>query len=257
MRRILAALAGVMLLVLPVALPAAASDGAQTATVAAEAARVLQQQATEAVAAGRRLDLRSAAASENLRRILDAKSFDELPPISAADMPWLLDWLGAVRNVHFTLLYFGADPRAPMQLAPAEMERNVNEYEDEIARVMAFSQKFFPRVVDTAKAFFETLPEKERANKVRLEGFAKMMRGYMESVEGALIFVSSGGTKTANVRLLAAALHDSAPVWIGIATPELRTRLAGLAKAARGKTKDQETSDHLRAIEAALNAAKS
>jgi hypothetical protein len=238
-------------------LPAAASDGVQTAAAAAEAARALQQQATEAVAAGRRLDMRSEAATESLRRILDNKSFDELPPMSAADMPWVVDWLGAVRNIHFTLLYFGADPRAPLQLSPAQMERNVSEYEDEVTRVMAFSQKFFPRVVATAQAFFETLPEKERANKVRLEGFARMMRGYMESVEGSLTFVSSEGTKVANVRQLAAALRESAPAWSAIATPELRTRFAGLAAVARGKTKDKETSDSLRAIEAALSAAKS
>jgi hypothetical protein len=253
MRRIVAALVGVMLL----ALPAAASDGRQVATTASEAARALQQQAADAAAAGRRLDMHAASAAENLRRIIDAKSFDDLPPVAAADMPWLLDWLGAVRNIHFTLLYFGADPRTPTQLTPAQMERNVKDYEDEVVRVMAFSQKFFARVVTTADAFFETLPEKERTNKVRLEGFAKMRRGYMESVEGSLMFLSSDGTRAANVRLLAAALHESAPAWIAAATPELRTRFAGLAAAARARTADKETAGSLRAIEAALGAAKS
>jgi hypothetical protein len=253
MRRIVAALVGVMLFTLP----AAASDGRQVATAAAEAARALQQEATEAAAAGRRLDMRSPSAAENLGRIIDAKSFDELPPVAAADMPWLLDWLGAVRNIHFTLLYFGADPRTPTQLAPSEMERNVMDHEDEVARVMAFSQKFFPRVVGTVKAFFETLPEKERANKVRLDGFARMMRGYMESVEGSLMFVSSDGAKTANMRLLAAALRDNVAAWIAVASPEMRTRFAGLAATARTRTTDKEIDDSLRAIEAALGAAKS
>ena len=54
-----------------------------------------------------------------------------------------VDWLGAVRNIHFTLLYFGADPASPLKLAPSGMERNVREYEDEIIRVMTFSQRFF------------------------------------------------------------------------------------------------------------------
>ena len=84
-----------------------------------------------------------------------------------------------------------------------------------------------------------------------------MIRGYMELVEGSLAFAASDGTKVANVRLLAAALRESSPLWTRMASPDMRTRFAGLAAAARGKTRDKETSDTLRAIEAALSAAKS
>jgi hypothetical protein len=253
MRRICSAIVGLTLL----AAPAAASDGRQTASAAAEAARALQQQAAQIAASGGRLDMTVAPASDNLRRILDVTSFDKLPPISAADMAWIIDWLVAVRTTNFTLLYFGADPRQPMRLSPEKLERNVNQYEDEIARVMVFSQKLFPRALATAQAFFETLPEKDRNSKVRLDGFARMMSGYLESVEGALGFAAPNGTKAANVRAIAAALHDSAPVWTEIAQPDLRKRFAGLVTVARGKTADKETVVHLRAIEAALGAAKS
>jgi hypothetical protein len=253
MRRIYSALVALMLL----AAPAAASDGRQTAAAAADAARALRQQAAQIAASGGLLDMTAADASENLRRILDTKSFDELPPVSAADMPWLLDWLGAVRDVNYVFVYSGADPQQPTRLAPEQLQRNVTQYEDEIARVMVFSQKFFPRVIKTVRAFIADLPEAERTSKVRLDGLTKMMSGYLESVEGALIFTASDGTKPANVRMISAALRDSASVWAEVARPDVRKRFAGLIAVARARTKDTATSEHLRAIEGALAAAKS
>ena len=253
MRRICSAIVGLMLL----AAPAVAGDVRQAATAASEAARALQQQAVQIAASGGRLDMTAAPASENLRRILDTRSFDELPDISAADMAWLIDWLVAVRTANYTLLYFGADPKQPTRLDPAALARNVSQYEDELARMMVFSQKLIPRALATAREFMETLPEKERNSKVRLDGFAQMMTGYMESVEGALGFAAADETKAANVRLIAAALRDSAPIWIELATPDLRQRFAGIVTAARGKTRDKNASEHLRAIEAALASAKS
>lgn len=253
MRRICSAIVGLMLL----AAPAAASDGRHVATAAAEAARALQQQAIQIAAAGKRLDMTTALASDNFSRIFDTKRLDELPPISAGDMAWMVDWLVAVRTANLTLLYFGADPKQPMRIDQAALARNVNQYEDEIARMMVFSQKLFPRLLATAQAFMEALPEKERNSKVRLDGFAKMMSGYLESVEGALGFAAADGTKTANARAIAEALRESAPIWIEIATPDVRKRFAGFVTAARGKTADAETATHLRAIEDVLKAAKS
>jgi hypothetical protein len=254
MRRICSAIVGLLLLAAPAA---AASDGRQAATAAAEAARALQQQAVRIAASGGRLDMTAGPAAENLRRVLDTKSFDELPPLSAADMPWIIDWLVAVRTTYFTIFYFGADPQQPMKLSAEQPERNVNQYEDEIARLVVFSQKLFPRVLATGQAFFETLPEKERNSKVRLEGFAKMITGYLESVEGALGFAAADGTKPANVRIIAAALRENAPVWIEMAGPDIRKRFAGFLKIARSKAGEAETADHFRAIEAALASAKS
>jgi hypothetical protein len=122
-------------------------------------------------------------------------------------MSWLLDWAVAVRTVNFTFLYFGADPKQPMRLAPAQMQHNVNQDEDDIARVMVFSQKLFPRVLATTQAFMETLPEKERSSKVRLDGFAQMMSGYLQSVEGAPGFGKAEDKATADhLRAIEAAL---------------------------------------------------
>ena len=252
MRQITSAVVALMFL----AAPAAASDGRHDATAAAEAARALQQQAVQAVGSGKRLDMTTSPASENLRRVLNTKSIDELPPISATDTAWLVDWLGAVRSTTFTLVYFGADPARPLNLAPDKLQQNVTQYEDEITRVMVFSQKLFPRAIATTQVFLDSLPEKERTSKVRLDGRARMVMGYMESIEGALAFVAATDTKPANVRLIAAALRDSAATWTEMAEPDLRKRFSGFVTAARMRTKDRETSEHLRAIESAL-AAKS
>jgi len=50
---------------------------------------------------------------------------------------------------------------------------------------------------------------------------------------------------------------ESAPIWIEIAMPDVRKRFAGFVTVARGKTADTETATHLRAIAAALEAARS
>src|SRR4051794_14838238 len=102
MRHIFGAFLGLMLL----AAPAGATDGKQAAAQATEAAKGLQQYATEAAAAGQRMDLGKGAGAGYLRRVFDQASFANLPAPAASDMPWLLDWFGAVRTANYTILYF-------------------------------------------------------------------------------------------------------------------------------------------------------
>ena len=64
MQRICGAFIGSMLL----AAPAAASDGKQAAALAVEAAQALQQRAAQATAAGKRVDLKVAPASDHIHR---------------------------------------------------------------------------------------------------------------------------------------------------------------------------------------------
>jgi hypothetical protein len=252
MRRIYLAILGLMLL----ALPAAASDGRHAAARAVASAQALQHQAAQAAAAGKRLDLTVAPASEHLRRIFDAKTFSELPPVAASDMPWITDWLGAARTTNYTLLYFGADPKRPMQLEPAAFARNVQEYEDQIAIAITFQQRLFPRALETAHAFLESLPQQDRTP-VRLEGLAKMVDGYLESVRGALGFAADSTTKPANARMIAAAVRKSAEIWITFTEADTRKPFIDLLTAAQQQIKDKETAQHFRAIQAALEAAKS
>lgn len=252
MRRSCVAILGLMLF----AVPAAASDGKMAAARAVGAAHALQQQAAQAAAAGRRLDLTAAPASEHLRRIFDTKRFAELPPVAPSDMPWITDWLGAARTTNYTLLYFGADPKRPLQLEPAAFARNVHEYEDQIAVAITFQQRLFPRALETAFGFLETLPEQDRTP-VRLEGLRKMVDGYLDSVRGALGFAADSTTKPANARTIMVAVRESVEIWITFVEPDARKNFIALATAGQQQTKDKETAEHFRAIQAALEAAKS
>ena len=252
MRKICLAFLGLMLL----AGSAAASDGKQAAARATEAAQALQQQAEQAIAAGKRLDFTTGPASEHLRRVFDAKSLAELPPVAVTDMPWITDWLGAVRSANYTLMYFGADPKRPMQIEPAAFARNVHEYEDQIADAITFQHRLFPRAIETTFAFYETLSEAERTP-VRIEGIHKMIRGYLESVSGAIGFAADSTTKPANSRMIAAVLRETADAWITFSEAEERKSFIRMMTAAQQQTKDKETARHFRAMQAALEAAKS
>src|SRR5262245_21253349 len=106
MRRLSAALFGLLLVTAPAV---ALTTGPQLAAQAMEAAAELHVQAAEAAAAGKRMDLTTTAARDNLNRALDAKSLAALPAPSAKDIPWMLDLLQSANTVNLTLLFFGAD----------------------------------------------------------------------------------------------------------------------------------------------------
>jgi hypothetical protein len=252
MRRTFSAFVGLMLLVGP----AAASDGKQAAARAVAAAEALQQQAAQAVAAGKRLDLTVAPASEHLRRVFDATSFAELPPAAASDMPWIIDWMGAVSTANHTLYEFGAAPTGTRQLDLAVLTRNVREYEDQMTVAMIFQQRLFPRALEAAYEFLGSLAENERTP-VRLEGLKRMVDGYLGTVRGALCFASDSTIKPANARMIAGAMRESADIWIELTEDDTRTQFISLLIAAQQQTKDKETATHFRAIQAALEAAKS
>lgn len=248
MRPMFSALAGLLLL----AAPAWASDGKQAAVSATQAARALQQHAADTAAAGARIDYTRAPAADYFQRVFDLKAFAELTAVSAADMPWLLDWFGAVRMTNSTLLYFGADPRRPAELTPEKMEQNLSQYEDQFAAATAFSLRMFPRVMKTAQAFFDSLSDEDRKSPVRQDGFLKMRQGYVESVEGSLIFLAAGGSKPANVRMITATLRETASAWAALVARADRPRLAHLIATARDKAGDEQAADNLRAVQLAL-----
>ena len=252
MRRIYFALLGLMLL----AAPAAAGDGKQAAARALAAAQALEQQAAQASAAGKRLDFTRAPASEHLRRVFDIKSLSELPPAAATDMPWIIDWLGAVRTANHALYNFGADPKRSPQLDPDALARNVREYEDQFAVAITFQQRFFPRALDSVFEFLQTLPEADRTP-VRIEGVKKMAVGYLDAAKGALCVAADSTIKPANARMIAAAVRESAELLAEMTEGDMRKEFVTLLITGQQQIKDKETADHFRAIQAALEAAKS
>ena len=177
------------------AAPAGASDGKQAAAQATEAAKGLQQYATETAASGQRMDLVKGPGADYFQRVFDHASFADLPTPTASDMPWLLDWFGAVRTTNYTILAFGADPKQLAAIPPEQMARNLAEYEDQFAAATAFLHRMFPRVVATTLDFMKTLPEDQRNSPVRQAGLDKMRAGYVQAVEGSLTFIAAGDVK--------------------------------------------------------------
>lgn len=252
MRRICLAILGLMLL----AAPAMASDGKQAAARAVAAAEALKQQAVETAAAGKQLDFTSGPASEHLNRIFDSKAFAELPPAADSDMPWMLDWIGAVTTTNHTLLDFGSDPERTTQPDFAVLARNVHDYEDQITVAMVFQQRLFPRVLESGYEFLASLPEAERTP-VRLKGLAGVMASYLETIKGSICFAGDSTIKPANARMIAAAVREAAETWIDLTEDDSRKQFISLVTTALQSTKDVETAQHFRAIQAALGAAKS
>jgi hypothetical protein len=250
MHRIVSAVVGLILL----AAPAAASDGKEAAAQAAEAARGLQQYAAEVAAAGNRIDFAKGPAADYFQRVFDQASFAGLPAPAAADMPWLMEWFGAVRNANYTILYFGADPKRLAALSQEQIARNLADYEDQFAAATAFMHKMFPRVMTTALDFMNALPERDRNSPVRQEGLGKMRNGYVEAVEGSLTFLAAGGAKTQNIRTITAALRENAETWSKLVAPADRGRLAKLIAMARDKAGDDQSSENLRAMLTTLGA---
>jgi len=252
MRRIFLTIAGLMLL----AAPAAASDGKEAAARAVAAAQALKQQASQAAAAGKRLDFTSGPASEHLNRIFDSKAFAELPPAAAADMPWMLDWIGAVSTTNHTLLDFGSSSKRTTQPDFTVIARNLRDYEDQITIAMAFQQRLFPRVLESGYEFLASLPEAERTP-VRLKGLEKVMASYLDTIKGAICFAGDSTIKPANARMVAAAVRELADTWIELTEDDIRKQFVDLVTAALQGTKDEEIAQHFRAIQGALWAAKS
>jgi hypothetical protein len=252
MNRICVAIVGLMLL----AAPAAASDGKEAAARAVTAAQALKQEAAQAAAAGKRLDFTKGPASEHLNRIFDSKAFVGLPPAAATDMPWMLDWLGAVTTTNHTLMDFGADPKRTTQPDFAVIARNLHDYEDQITIAMAFQQRFFPRVLESGYEFLASLPEAERTP-VRLKGLAGVTTSYLEMIKGAICFAGDSTTKPANARMIAAAVREATDTWIEFTEDDMRKQFSDLVTAALQGTKDEETAQHFRAIRGSLGAARS
>ena len=251
MRTIYGALFALMLL----AAPAAASDGKQAAAAAAEAAQALKRHAAHVAAAGKRLDLTVAPASEHFRRVFDAKSFAELPPAAASDMEWITDWIGAVSTANHALYDFGADPRRP-QPDPAVLARNVRGYEDQMTVANIFQQRLFPRMLESGYEFLASLPEAERTP-VRLKGLAGVVVNYLDTIRGSICFAGDNTIKPANARMIAAAVRESIDIWSEYVEDDMRKQFISVLITAQQQTKDEETAEHFRAIQAALEAAKS
>jgi hypothetical protein len=251
MRLLSAALVGLALFATPAV---ALTNGPQLAAQAAEGLQALQRHAAEVAAAGKRMDLTTAPARDYLGRIIDAKGLAGLPAPSASDLPWMIELLQSVSAVNRTLLFFGADPKQVNFSSPPQvLIQNAKQYQDQLTSTFVFQMRLFPRIIVGVDAFAATLTPVERNSKVRQDGLAKMQRGSVESIQGALGFAADPQTSAENVRLITTAVSDTVAVWNKFATADDRRLFAHIISAIRTKPIDGKTDGNLAALSSALD----
>jgi hypothetical protein len=150
-------------------------------------------------------------------------------------------------------MYFGITPPAgPGDQAAAE--RNMEDFEDQIALVTEFMVRITARQALTMFLFMEQLPPEQRTP-IRQEGFNTARVGAEELLYGALITLASG-LKPANARRVSAAMNDTRDVWVGDVLPKDRPQILDQIAKAQKAVKDDEARKNLAALGAALAAVK-
>jgi hypothetical protein len=83
----------ILLVLLALASPALAQDGARDAAAAREAAQAFRVYVEGVTKMGGRPDLTRPEVAALLGRVFDLGALNALPPAQASDIPWLLDWM--------------------------------------------------------------------------------------------------------------------------------------------------------------------
>ena len=229
------------------------TDGAALATRAVDAAKELRTHLAELAKAGARPDFSKPPASELFGRIYDMNALAALPPPAPNEISWLLNWSAAGGGIVKAILTFGITPPAGPS-DQAAIERNLVDYEDQQAVASSFLIRITAREMQVLSLFMAQLPEDQRTP-IRQEGFDRARAGATKVLSGALITLASD-LKTANARMLSAAIRDTGDVWVQNLFAKDRPEIMREIGTAQKEVKDGETKKNLAAFGAALAAAK-
>ena len=126
----------ILLVFLALASPALAEDGLLDAAAARDAAQAFRVYVEGVAKKGERPCLTRPEVAALLDRIFDLDALNALPPAQGSDLPWLLDWMEAANTANKLITRYGSKP-GPGPDLPA-IERNMAEYEDQIAAALNF-----------------------------------------------------------------------------------------------------------------------
>jgi hypothetical protein len=243
----------ILLVLLALASPALAQDGARDAAAARTAEQAFRVYVEGVTKKGGRPDLTRPEVAALLGRVFDLGALNALPPAQASDVHWLIDWLEAANATNKLLMLYGAKPGPQPDVAA--VQRNMTEYEDQYAATMDFLIRFQARLAVSLNMFMVNLAPEQRT-RVREEGVARARSGAAEMIGSAIRGVILSGGKPANARLVAAAIRDTREVSANFFQPQDRARmieqLAGLTK----RFPDETVRSDLAAFTAALRAVK-
>jgi hypothetical protein len=210
----------ILLIFLALVSPALAENGAGDAAAAQKAAQAFRLYVDGVAKEGGRPDLTKPEVAALLDQVFDLEAFNALPPAHGSDLPWLLDWMEAANATYKLFTRYGSKPGPQPDLAA--LQRNMAEYEDQIAAASNFLIRGFAREAVAGARFMAALKPEDRT-RVREEGYAGLRHGAAEFDLAAIC--STSASKPANAQLVAAAVRDTRDVWASAFLPQDRPRV--------------------------------
>jgi hypothetical protein len=241
----------ILLILLALASPALARDGARDAAAAREAAQAFRVYIEGVTKKGGRPDPTRPEVAALLDRVFDLGALTILPPAQGSDMDWLLDWMEAAKDTNKLLLFYGAKPGPQPDFAA--IQRNMTEYEDQYTAALNFMIRLQARQAVTGERFMMGLApaERTRVREKAYVGFRSMSANMIVENVCAVIL---GGAKPANVHLVTAAIRDTREVWASFLMPQDRARVIELLTGVATRAPDEAARTDIAAFTAALQA---
>ena len=241
-----------LLILLALATPALAQDGARHAAAAKEAAMDFRVYMDGVTRKGERPVLTRPDVAAMLGRVFDLEAFNALPAAQGSDLGWLLDWTEAANTVNKLIMRYGSKPGPQPNLAAVQL--NMIEYEDQYAMTMNFLIRIQAREAVAIKMFMADLKPEQRT-RIREEGFAKARHGMAEFVLGAICSaVENAAANPENARLVSAAIRDTQVIWASSFLPQDRDRVVAYVNSTNKQVADETARSDLVAFTAALQA---
>lgn len=229
--------------------PVLAADGAQAAAAAKEAAVKLQAYLHDLEKSkGHQPDYSKPPALEYLKHIFNADALAALPPPKAEDFNLLREWAANVGQAYAAMIMFGAKEGTAETAG-----RNLIDYQDNTLPAAAFMLHLNARVASAVPIYLKALSPDER--KQAREQIEQGNRGLVQLATGMTGFIRLR-IKLKNVRLMAAALRNTATVWAPLATPKERAELLARLEAARIANNDAGIDDDINTILMAIKNVK-
>ena len=241
----------ILLVLLALASPALAQDGARDAAAAREAAQAFRVYVVGATKKGGRPDLTRPEVAALLGRVFDLGALNALPPAQASDMDLLLEWMEATKETYKLIVLHGSKPGPEPDLTA--IQRNMTEYEDQYTAALNFMIRLQARQAVTGKMFMAGLAPQERTA-VREKAYVGFRSLSANMIVENVCAVILSGAKPANVRLVTAAIRDTREVWANFLLPQDRARVIELLDGLAKRAPDETAQIDIAAFTAALQA---
>lgn len=241
----------ILLILLALASPALAQDGARDSAAAHEAAQAFKVYIDGVTKANGRPDLTRPDVAAMLGRIYDLNALNALPAPQGSDLGWMLEWMEAANGTVKLFTRYAMIPGPQLDLVA--LERNMTEYEDQYAAATNFMIRSLAREAVASRLFMAGLPPEQRT-RIREEGFAGFRRSAAEFVITAICAGVQGARKPDNAQLVAAAVRDTRETWASYLEPKDRARiielLADLPKMVPDETARADIAEFTAALQA-------